>query len=46
MVCSTAWNDEHGALCNLFTAGFEKRVLGWSVTVKHNDTKEKHKSVS
>ncbi|XP_067931896.1 WD repeat-containing protein 37-like [Watersipora subatra] len=46
MVSSAAWNDETGSICNLFTAGFEKRVLGWSVTVKPSDSKDKLKAVS
>lgn len=46
MVSSAAWNDETGSICNLFTAGFEKRVLGWSVAVKPSDSKDKLKAVS
>ncbi|KAK2565034.1 WD repeat-containing protein 37 [Acropora cervicornis] len=33
MVCSTAWGEETSAkaCCNLFSCGFDKRVLGWQV---------------
>ena len=33
MVCSTAWGEETNAKasCNLFSCGFDRRVLGWQV---------------
>ncbi|XP_047490920.1 LOW QUALITY PROTEIN: WD repeat-containing protein 37-like [Penaeus chinensis] len=32
MVCSVAWADDNvGARCNLFTAGFDRVVYGWSI---------------
>jgi len=39
MVCSTAWNDDSNSMCNLFSAGFEKHVLGWSVKTNDKETK-------
>jgi len=44
MVCSTAWNDESSSQCNLFTAGFEKHVLGWQINFRSLDTKDKKMS--
>ncbi|KAK8403839.1 hypothetical protein O3P69_000132 [Scylla paramamosain] len=39
MVCSVAWGDDSlGARCNLFTAGFDRVVYGWSV---HSDKEGK-----
>ena len=32
MVCCTAWNDRDGALCNLFSCGFDRQVFGWNVS--------------
>ena len=34
MVCSVAWAENNNA-CNLFSCGFDKKVLGWMVSV-HN----------
>lgn len=32
MVCSVAWGEDSlGARCNLFTAGFDRVVYGWSI---------------
>lgn len=33
MVCSTSWGEETSAkaCCNLFSCGFDRRVLGWQV---------------
>lgn len=31
MVASVAWADDFSASPNLFTCGFDRRVLGWSV---------------
>jgi len=32
MVCGTAWGDENATKgCNLFSCGFDRRVLGWQV---------------
>lgn len=31
MVSSVAWADDMNAHCNLFSCGFDRRVLGWSV---------------
>ncbi|XP_014223046.1 WD repeat-containing protein 37 isoform X1 [Trichogramma pretiosum] len=31
MVCSVAWAEENSSSCNLFTCGFDRLVLGWSV---------------
>lgn len=32
MVCCTAWGEETTAkACNLFSCGFDRRVLGWQV---------------
>ncbi|XP_032222358.2 WD repeat-containing protein 37 isoform X2 [Nematostella vectensis] len=32
MVCCTAWGDENSTKsCNLFSCGFDRRVLGWQV---------------
>ncbi|XP_050693096.1 WD repeat-containing protein 37-like [Eriocheir sinensis] len=39
MVCSVAWGEDSlGARCNLFTAGFDRVVYGWSV---HSDKEGK-----
>jgi len=32
MVCSVAWAD-HNSSCNLFSCGFDRKVLGWMVSV-------------
>ncbi|XP_034940901.1 WD repeat-containing protein 37 isoform X2 [Chelonus insularis] len=31
MVCSVAWAEEAGSPCNLFSCGFDRLVIGWSV---------------
>jgi hypothetical protein len=31
MVCSTAWAEEYSQRPNLFTVGFDRAVIGWSV---------------
>ncbi len=31
MVCSTAWSEEYSQRPNLFTVGFDRAVIGWSV---------------
>ncbi|KAF7990911.1 hypothetical protein HCN44_000716 [Aphidius gifuensis] len=31
MVCSVAWSEEPGAECNLYSCGFDRLVLGWSI---------------
>ncbi|XP_015109231.1 WD repeat-containing protein 37 [Diachasma alloeum] len=31
MVCSVAWAEDSNATCNLFSCGFDRLVLGWSV---------------
>jgi len=32
MVCCTAWGEESNVkTCNLFSCGFDRRVLGWQV---------------
>lgn len=33
MVSSAAWSEEQNLSCNLFSSGFDRRVLGWSVNV-------------
>lgn len=30
MVCSVAWAED-GGICNLFSCGFDRLVLGWNV---------------
>ena len=39
MVCAVAWsNDSHMTTerCNLFSAGFDNKVVGWKVKFEHN----------
>ncbi|XP_014666900.1 PREDICTED: WD repeat-containing protein 37-like [Priapulus caudatus] len=45
MVCATAWSDKEVTPgCNLFTCGFDRKVLGWSVNLeKENKDKDKDK---
>ncbi|CAG5107715.1 Similar to wdr37: WD repeat-containing protein 37 (Xenopus laevis) [Cotesia congregata] len=31
MVCAVAWAEEPGSICNLFSCGFDRLVLGWNV---------------
>ena len=31
MVCSTAWSEDYTQRPNLFTVGFDRAVIGWSV---------------
>lgn len=31
MVCSVAWAEDFGCASNLFSCGFDRLVLGWSV---------------
>jgi len=38
MVCSTAWAEDLSQRPNLFTVGFDRQVIGWSV--QHRDTQE------
>jgi WD40 repeat protein len=33
MVSSAAWTEDITASCNLFSSGFDRRVLGWSVSL-------------
>nr|CAH7749898.1 unnamed protein product [Callosobruchus chinensis] len=37
MVASTAWSDESNSSANLFTCGFDRRVLAWSVLAALKD---------
>ncbi|XP_073720175.1 WD repeat-containing protein 37 isoform X1 [Misgurnus anguillicaudatus] len=32
MVCCSAWNEENQA-CNLFTCGFDRQAIGWSINI-------------
>ncbi|XP_060949494.1 WD repeat-containing protein 37-like [Limanda limanda] len=32
MVCCTAWNEENQS-CNLFTCGFDRQAIGWSINI-------------
>ena len=32
MVCCTAWSESDNTRPNLFTCGFDRMTLGWSVT--------------
>ncbi|KAK3096968.1 hypothetical protein FSP39_005229 [Pinctada imbricata] len=36
MVCSVAWADDN-AMCNLFSCGFDRQVLGWSVNLQSKE---------
>ena len=40
MVTATAWTSETGQRPNLFTSGFDRQVIGWSVEAREN-TEEK-----
>ncbi|XP_037313849.2 WD repeat-containing protein 37-like isoform X3 [Pungitius pungitius] len=31
MVCCSAWCEEDTACCNLFTCGFDRQAIGWSI---------------
>ncbi|XP_031780116.1 WD repeat-containing protein 37 [Nasonia vitripennis] len=31
MVCSVAWAEDNSSTCNLFSCGFDRLVLGWSI---------------
>ncbi|KAG4067125.1 hypothetical protein HA402_000116 [Bradysia odoriphaga] len=33
MVSSVAWSEDIGATCNLFSCGFDRVVLGWSISL-------------
>lgn len=33
MVSATAWSEDETAKCNLFSCGFDRNVLGWSVNL-------------
>ncbi|KAH3870976.1 hypothetical protein DPMN_034170 [Dreissena polymorpha] len=33
MVCSVAWAEDN-PVCNLFSCGFDRQVLGWSINVQ------------
>lgn len=33
MVSSVAWSEDMGATCNLFSCGFDRVVLGWSISL-------------
>lgn len=33
MVSSVAWAEDSNAAFNLFSCGFDRRVLGWSVSL-------------
>ncbi|KAF0883005.1 NOG1 protein, partial [Crocuta crocuta] len=32
MVCCSAWSEDH-PLCNLFTCGFDRQAIGWSINI-------------
>lgn len=43
MVCAAAWMDEihgHSPNVNLFTSGFDRQVLGWTVSPSTKDGKD------
>lgn len=31
MVCSVAWAEDSSSICNLFSCGFDRLVVGWSI---------------
>lgn len=33
MVSSMAWSEDPASTCNLFSCGFDRKVLGWSVSL-------------
>uniref|UniRef100_A0A182JCS6 WD repeat-containing protein 37 n=1 Tax=Anopheles atroparvus TaxID=41427 RepID=A0A182JCS6_ANOAO len=37
MVSSVAWTEDISSHCNLFSSGFDRRVLGWSVCLPPKD---------
>nr|XP_055187142.1 WD repeat-containing protein 37 isoform X4 [Nyctereutes procyonoides] len=32
MVCCSAWSEDH-PMCNLFTCGFDRQAIGWSINI-------------
>lgn len=32
MVCGSAWSEDH-PVCNLFTCGFDRQAIGWSINI-------------
>lgn len=35
MVCATSWSDKELTTgCNLFTCGFDRKVIGWNVSLE------------
>ena len=37
MVCCTAWSESDNTRPNLFTCGFDRMTLGWSVTSRSQE---------
>lgn len=37
MVSSVAWTEDVSSTCNLFSCGFDRRVLGWAVSLPPKD---------
>jgi WD40 repeat protein len=33
MVSSVAWSEDPSSPCNLFSSGFDKKVLGWQISL-------------
>ena len=42
MVCCTAWSESDNTRPNLFTCGFDRMTLGWSVTSRADSTTADH----
>lgn len=36
MVTSVAWTEDH-PVCNLFSCGFDRKVLGWNINLREKD---------
>ncbi|EDV20581.1 uncharacterized protein TRIADDRAFT_60998 [Trichoplax adhaerens] len=38
MVCCTAWCEDDNAPCNLFSAGFDRKVIGWNIDMQNGNS--------